>query len=127
MKARTKPTSWSLEPMSNEELLRIALGKLRQRTIREGEKMDEKFEAGNRDEKQRSKFYSLWYAFEALRIYASRKRIHIEEPFPKPKSTKEIVEDLLDDFGHEVANQSESRRALNIKYGILIIKALSEK
>ena len=113
--------------MSNEELLRIALGKLKQRTIREGEKMDEKFEAGNRDEKQRSKFYSLWYAFEALRIYAGRKGIQIAEPFPKPKSTKEIVEDLLDDFGHEVAEQNENRRALNIKYGILIIKALSEK
>lgn len=90
MKARNKPTEWKLDLMSNLDLLKIATAKLRQRTIREAEKMDEKFEAGERDEKQRSKFYAIWYAFEAIRIYNERKGIKVAEPFPTPVPTKVI-------------------------------------
>lgn len=90
MKYRTKPTEWKLDKMSNDELIRLALGKLKQRTIREGDKMDEAFNSGKKDEKQRSKFYAIWYAFEALRIFAERKGILVSEPFPKPPIWKAV-------------------------------------
>ena len=91
MTHRTKPTEWKLNGMSDAELLSIATGKLRQRTIREGEKMDKAFEDGKRDEKQRSKFYSLWYAFEALRIYNQRHGVKVAEPFLERPPVKEIT------------------------------------
>lgn len=87
---RTKPTEWKLDTKSDEELLKLALNKLRQRTMREGEKMDKAFENNQRDEKQRSKFYSLWYAFEALRIYAANHKVEIEEPFNYEKPVHRI-------------------------------------
>ena len=91
MKSRTKPEYWKLEKMPDPYLLRLALNKLKQRTIREGEKMDEKFDKGERDEKQRSKFYAIWYAFEALRIYAEHNGIKIDEPFITPSPVKTIT------------------------------------
>lgn len=90
MKSRTKPTEWKLDAMQDEELLKLALNKLKQRTLREGEKMDASFEAGDCDEKQRSKFYAIWYAFEALRIYAERKNLKVSEPFIATSPIKTI-------------------------------------
>lgn len=84
-KHRTKPVEWKLEDMTDLQLMRLALNKLRQRTIREGDKMDEAFDNGERDEKQRSKFYAIWYAFEALRIYAKRRGLEVDEPFDYSK------------------------------------------
>ena len=131
MKTRTKPTEWKLQPMSNEQLLRIAINKLRSRTIQEGEKMDEIWEAGRKDERQRSKFYAMWYAFEALRIYLQRKNITVAEPFLEPipePSVEEKIEEIFDDFGHELINNTKvTRREMNSRYRKRLVEMLRSK
>jgi hypothetical protein len=100
-KTRTKPTEWKLDNLPDAELLKLATAKLKQRTIREGDKMDEAFESGNKDEKQRSKFYAIWYAFEALRIYNQRQGVTVAEPFssPEPPRTVTVPKDWKIDRG----------------------------
>jgi hypothetical protein len=70
-----KPTTWDLEQKSDWALLNIVQTKLHNRTRRECEKLDKTSRLKHPIlwKKTRSKFYSLWYALEAINIYTERK------------------------------------------------------